>query len=476
MTLPDVVASRFLAPFVSVARMTFESLLPLLLSFLVGAVVGTAIAFLLKAGRGQRELLDATAQLSAARAGAQLEETRREELEARLEEARSGLSELGSQVAVAQEREVKAEQLIAALKQFSEQSKLELENRFKALAAEALAGSSRQFLDLAQERLKTSEERGRAELEQRKKAIETLLSPLRDTLGKLDEKTLLIEQARVDAYSRIDQQVQLLAQATQTLQDKTTSLTTALRSSQVRGRWGEIALRNVAELAGMTDHCDFEEQTTLSDGGRPDMIVNLPGGRKIAVDAKAPLTDYLEATEAIDEAAREAALERHVKALKGHVKALAARDYAEAIGSDLDLVVLFLPGDPFLSAAFSKDPDLQVEALRSKVLIATPTTLVALLRTVAIYWQQRSMAENADAIAAVARELYDRAAKLGVELDGVRKGLKSALDAYNRAVGTFDRRLIPMGRRLSELKVSEQTKRDLTAPEPIDEEPRRISE
>jgi len=138
--------------------------------------------------------------------------------------------------------------------------------------------------------------------------------------------------------------------------------------------------------------------------------------------------------------------------------------------------VLFLPGDPFLSAAFAKDPDLQVEALRSKVLIATPTTLVALLRTVAIYWQQRSMAENADAIAAAARELYDRASKFGVELEGVRKGLKSALDAYNRAVGSFDRRLLPMGRRLAELKVSEQSKRDLTAPEPIDEEPRRISE
>ena len=456
--------------------MTFESLLPLLLSFLVGAIVGAAVSFLLKAGRSQSKLLEATAELSAALAAAQIEEARREELQTQLEEARSGLSELGNQVAVAREREVKAEQLIAELKTFSEQSRAELENRFKALAAEALAGSSKQFLNLAQERLNTSEERARADLEERKTAIETLLSPLRETLGKLDEKTLLIEKARVDAYSRIDQQVQQLAQATQTLQDRTTTLATALKSSQVRGRWGEIALRNVAELAGMTNHCDFEEQTTVGDGKRPDMMVNLPGGRKIAVDAKAPLTDYLAASEATDEASREAALTRHVKALRGHVKALADRNYAASIGTDLDLVVLFLPGDPFLSAAFAKDPDLQVEALRSKVLIATPTTLVALLRTVAIYWQQRSMAENADAIAAAARELYDRASKFGVELEGVRKGLKSALDAYNRAVGSFDRRLLPMGRRLAELKVSEQSKRDLTAPEPIDEEPRRISE
>lgn len=461
---------------VSTDNMTFESLLPLLLSFLVGAIVGAAVSFLLKAGKSQSNLLEATGELSAARAAAQLEEARREELQTQLEEARSGLSELGNQVAVAREREVKAEQLIAELKTFSEQSRAELENRFKALAAEALAGSSKQFLNLAQERLNTSEERARADLEERKTAIETLLSPLRETLGKLDEKTLLIEKARVDAYSRIDQQVQQLAQATQTLQDRTTTLATALKSSQVRGRWGEIALRNVAELAGMTNHCDFEEQTTVGDGKRPDMMVNLPGGRKIAVDAKAPLTDYLAASEATDEASREAALTRHVKALRGHVKALADRNYAASIGTDLDLVVLFLPGDPFLSAAFAKDPDLQVEALRSKVLIATPTTLVALLRTVAIYWQQRSMAENADAIAAAARELYDRASKFGVELEGVRKGLKSALDAYNRAVGSFDRRLLPMGRRLAELKVSEQSKRDLTAPEPIDEEPRRISE
>jgi DNA recombination protein RmuC len=456
--------------------MPFETFLPFLLTFVMGAVVGAAVSSLLRAGRGQRELLEATGQLSAARAAAHLEETRREDLEGQLEEARSSLAELGSQVAVAEDREVKAEQLITELKTFSERSKKELEDSFKALAAEALAGSSKQFLNLAQERLKTSQERGRAELEERKKAIETLLSPLQETLLKLDDKTLQIEKARVDAYSRIDQQVKLLAQATQSLQDQTTSLATALSSSQVRGRWGEIALRNVAELAGMTAHCDFEEQTAIGDGKRPDMTVNLPGGRKIAVDAKAPLTDYLKATETTDETVRQAALERHVKALRGHVKELAARNYAQTIGSDIDLVVLFLPGDPFLSAAFSKDPDLQVEALRSKVLIATPTTLVALLRTVAIYWQQRSMAENADAIAAVARELYDRAAKLGVELEGIRKGLKSALDAYNRAVGSFDRRLLPMGRRLSELKVSEQSKRELVAPEPIDEEPRRVSE
>ncbi len=241
--------------------MPFETYLPFLLTFVIGAVVGAAVFSLLRAGRGQRELLEATGQLSAARAAAHLEETRREDLEGQLEEARSSLAELGSQLAVAEDREVKAEQLITELKTFSERSKKELEDSFKALAAEALAGSSKQFLNLAQERLKTSEERGRAELEERKKAIETLLRPLQETLLKLDDKTLQIEKARVDAYSRIDQQVQLLAQATQSLQNQTTSLTTALSSSQVRGRWGEIALRNVAELAGMTAHQALIERT-----------------------------------------------------------------------------------------------------------------------------------------------------------------------------------------------------------------------
>jgi DNA recombination protein RmuC len=225
----------------------------------------------------------------------------------------------------------------------------------------------------------------------------------------------------------------------------------------------------------MTEHCDFEEQTAIAEGKRPDMTVNLPGERKIAVDAKAPLTDFLAAAEATDEKQRNAALDRHVKALRTHVKALAGRDYAEALGSDLDLVVMFLPGEQFLSAAFAQDPDLQVEALRSKVLIATPTTLVALLRTVAIYWQQKSLAANAEAIATVARDLYQRAAKFGDDLERLGKGLGAALRAYNDAVGSFDRRLMPMGRRLEELKVSEQTKRDLAAPQPIEEEPRKLS-
>jgi DNA recombination protein RmuC len=268
--------------------------------------------------------------------------------------------------------------------------------------------------------------------------------------------------------------VKQLAQATQRLETGTTTLASALKSSQVRGRWGEVALRNVAELAGMTEHCDFEEQSTTDAGGRPDMTVRLPGGRFIAVDAKAPLSAYLDAVAATDEAARSVFLDAHVAALRGHVKALADRDYPAALAGGVDLVVLFLPGDPFLAAAFAKDPELQVDALRRRVLIATPTTLVALLRTVGIYHQQESLAKNAAQIAEVARELYDRGAKFGEDLGRVGKGLQSALRAYNDAVGSFDARFVPMARKLEELRVPDGAKREIDAPPTVDEAPRAL--
>jgi DNA recombination protein RmuC len=353
-------------------------------------------------------------------------------------------------------------------------SRRELEDRFQLLANEALRGNAEQFLALAKEKLATDRTEASAELSARKQAIEALLQPLAESLKRLDAKASEIERSRVDAYSRLDEQIRHLVQTTEALQSRTTSLTTALKGSRIGGVWGEIALRNIAELAGMTNHCDFEEQFTLADGKRPDMTVNLPGDRRIAVDAKAPLTAYLEAVEAADPKRRAEALDRHVKALRGHVRALADRNYAETLGREVDLVVLFLPGDPILSAAFERDPELQTEALRQKILLATPTTLVALLRTVAIYWQQSTVVENAEAIAAAARDLYDRASKFSEDLQRVGKGLKTALDAFNTAVGSYERRLMPIGRRLEEMDVAEQSRRQMQSLEPIDETPRQV--
>ena len=440
----------------------------LLLAFALGA----GVAWLLAAAAQGRRRLGLTERLSAAEAKAALEREIRETLESELEETQASLRELDRELAVARERQEASAKALEEQRGFVDSARKQLEDSFGSLAASALKGNTEQFLSLAEQSMATARERATADLDQRRQAIEALMAPFRERLDKIDARSAEIEKARVDAYSRIDRQVQLLAHATSALDEKATSLTTALKGSEVRGRWGELALRNIAELAGMTAHCDFEEQVVLDEGGRPDMIVNLPGRRKIVVDAKVPHTAYIESTEAVSPEKRDRALGRHVRDLRNHVRALAGRDYAVSLGAEIDLVVMFLPADSFLAAAFAKEPDLQVEALRSKVLIATPTTLIALLRTVAIYWQQHAIADSAREIAAAARELYDRAAKFGEDLSATGRGLKTALDAYNRAVGSFNHRLIPMGRRLEELKVSEQSRRDLGAPEIIEERPR----
>ena len=438
--------------------------------------IGALVAWIVATSRGRVEASRISAELgqraTAAEARADAEEQRRMAVESDLDAVTEARNELDRRMSAAQVEVRNANQQIEEQKRFIAESKKELEDSFKALSAAALEGSTKQFLELAEQRWKTTREEAGADLEKRKQAIETLLAPLTDTLKKLDTKTGEMEKERRGAYEGLKEHLAQLQSATATLQDRTTTLASALRGTQARGRWGELALRNIAELAGMTEHCDFEEQATTAEGGRPDMVVNLPDGRFIAVDAKVPLTGYLKAVEAADEEGRQAGLREHVQALRSHIKTLAARDYSAGIDGDVDLVVLFLPGDPFLAAAFSEEPELQVEALRSRVLLATPTTLVALLRTVAIYYQQRTLAESAREIADTARELYDRAAKFGDDLAKTGRGLKTAVDAYNSAVGSFERRFLPMGQKLENLKVTEQARRVLTAPDSLPDGPR----
>jgi DNA recombination protein RmuC len=435
-----------------------------ILWLLVGVAVGGVAAWLVLGRRA-----------AGATATAAAEAARREAAERELAAARASANEDAKRLGAADAKIEEARRIAAEQQAFVERSRAEMKATFEALAAAALSGSSEQFLKLAEQRLGAARTQAVADVDERKKAIETLVAPLRETLGKLETRTAEIEKARESAYSRIDEQVKALATATSTLTKDTTSLATALKgSSQTRGRWGEVALKNVAELAGMIEHCDFEEQETTVDGGRPDMTVRLPGGRLVAVDAKAPLAAYLDAAGATVDAERDRLLDAHVAALRGHVKALAGRDYAAALGADVDLVVLFLPGDPFLAAAFARAPDLQIEALRNRVLIATPTTLVALLRTMAMYHQQESLAKNAQQIAEAARELYERGAKFGGDLVKLGKGLHSAIAAYNAAVGSFDTRFVPMARRLEELHVPDSTKPALDVPAPIDEIPRAV--
>lgn len=411
-------------------------------------------------------------RLAGAEATAEAERTRRAATEGELRGVQELSAELDRRLAVSRERLESSQRALDEQREFLETSKSQLEVSFKALAAGALRGSTEQFLSLAEQRLKTSEESAAANLEEKQKAIESMLEPLGRSLETLARHNAEIEQTRAGAYSQLDEQLRTLQAATSSLSERATALTTTLKGSSGKGRWGEIALRNIAEIAGLSEHIDFEEQRTTKDGGRPDMTVRLPGNRLIAIDAKAPVKAYLEAAEATTETARKSALDRHVREVKAHVRALAGRDYAAALGAEIDMVVMFLPSDSLLSEAYSREPDLQIEALRSRVLLATPTTLVALLRTVAIYWQQRALAENAAEIASVAGILYERAAKFGAELAGVGKSLQGAIEAYNRAVGSFDYRLLPMARRLEGMKVAETSRRKVETPPIVDDVPR----
>jgi len=428
---------------------------------MLGAAFGTLVAVLWVRGSWARRVAGLESSLDG-------EERRRRELESLSQTLDAERSRLLQELAVARSELENRDSELASQQEFVEATKRDIENTFKALASNALEGNTRQFLELAEERLARTRSEAENDLEKRKQAIQSMLDPLKEALTKFEARTGDIEKARVNAYAQIDVQVRALAEQTVRLQEKTTSLDTALRGNQVRGRWGELALRNIVELAGMTEHCDFFEQQTIEGGGRPDMLVRLPGGRFIAVDAKAPLHAYLEAMETNSEKERAAALSRHVSDLRGHIRQLASREYAAGLEGSLDLVVLFLPGDPYLSAAYGRDPNLQTDALASRILITTPTTLVALLRTVAIYWRERSLAENAEEIAKGARDLYERVARFGQHLEKMGRGLASAVDAYNRAVASFEHRLVPLGNRLKDLRISGRGKRQLTAPRAVD--------
>ena len=445
----------------------------------VTLALGGAIAWVVATARERetraRAETELQARLSAETARAEHEAERRSALDQELARVNEARNELDRKISAAEVQIRTAQERLEEQKEFITSSRKEFEDTFKALSAAALEGSTKQFLELAEQRWKTSREEASADLEKRRQGIEAMLAPLKETLKNLDAKTAEIEKERRGAYDGLKVHLTHLQDATTTLQDRTTTLASALRGTQVRGRWGELALRNIAELAGMTEHCDFTEQTTTDEGKRPDMVVRLPEGRFIAVDSKVPLSGYLKAVEASDEEGRQAGLKEHVQAVRNHIKTLAARNYAESLEGDVDLVVLFLPGDPFLAAAFGEDPDLQVEAIGSRVLLATPTTLVALLRTVAIYHQHLVLAENAREIGEVAATLYDRAAKFGDDLARAGRGLKTAVDAFNAAVGSFERRILPMGQKLEALKVTEQTKRRLNAPQVLTEGPRIVS-
>lgn len=330
----------------------------------------------------------------------------------------------------------------------------ELSSRFAALSGEALRSNNEQFLRLAQEKLSQFQGQARAELGEREKAIEGLVRPIREALGKTEEQIRLIEKERQEAYGSLHRHLETMAGVQQTLQSETRNLVQALRRPEVRGRWGEMTLKRLAELAGMVAYCDFYEQESVAgDTGllRPDMVVRMPNGREIVVDAKTPLDAYLSAIEAADDASREQHLNRHARKVRERVQELTHKGYWQQFKNSPDFVVLFIPGEQFLSAAQDVDRTLLEDALQAKVVIATPTSFVALLRAVAFGWRQETVAEHAERIRELGETLHQRVCTFTEHLARLGKSLGSSVDHYNKAVGSLERQVLPSARRFTEL-------------------------
>ncbi|MBZ0090076.1 MAG: DNA recombination protein RmuC, partial [Thermoanaerobaculia bacterium] len=346
---------------------------------------------------------------------------------------------------------------------------------FQALAGRALTQNNQIFLDLARQNLETLQAGAQGDLEKRQQQIQHLLAPLQEQLARYEAGVRTLEVAREQAYGTLSEQVRSLASTQDRLQLETGNLVKALRAPQVRGRWGEMQLKRAVEFAGLVDHVDFVEQESIdTDAGRqrPDMIVRLPGGKQLVIDAKAPLAAYLDALEAKDEDVRKSLLVDHARQVRDHVRKLAAKSYWSQFENAPEFVVLFLPGETFFSAALEQDPSLIDDAFTESVVLATPTTLVALLKSVAYGWRQEKLADNAREIASAARELHDRMRVFTDHFAGVGKGLGQAIRGYNQAVGSLVGRVFPQGRRLEQLGAGAD--KPFTEPDPIDLAPREL--
>ena len=425
----------------------------LLAGLLLGIVIGAAIGYLFARGR-----LAAAAADASGRARAADERARAADERARMIERSAA------------ERAALVEGQLA--------------ERFQALSAQALDASTSRFLEVAEGRLQAANANASSELEIRRAAVEHLVGPLRETLARVEEQLRESDAARTRSHAALAEQVAIARQSSEQLRAQTQALVTALRRPEARGRWGELQLRRVVELAGMSARCDFDEQVAVAtpDGTmRPDMVVRLAGGKNIVVDSKVSLAAYLEAAEADDDDVRAARMDAHARHVREHVDRLAAKAYWAALSPSPEFVILFIPGEAFLAPALERDPGLLEYALSRKVHIATPTTLVTMLRTAQYAWQQAALADNARAVFDLGRVLYERISGLGRHVDRLGRALTTAVSTYNQAVGSLESRVLPSARRLNELGVVdgeltapalvEETARALSAPELIAAEP-----
>lgn len=423
------------------------------------------------------ELRTALAEEQVARASAEAQADRVPGLERQalaLREELSHARERAERLAMALEKDrAQAAEKLALL----DRAQAAMADAFKALSSEALQRNNESFLDLARTQLETFQQAAKGDLDLRQQAIGEMVVPVREKLDRFDQAIQSLEQARVGAYAELKTQVATLVDSQGQLRAETANLVRALRSPAARGRWGEIQLRRVVEMAGMLDHCDFFEQASV-DGGdqgrlRPDLLVRLPGGKTIVVDAKAPLEAFLDAVNAPDDATRVAQMARHARHIRDHMKGLGEKRYWGQFEEAPEFVVLFLPGENFFSAALEQDPALIEAGIDQSVIPATPTTLIALLRAVSYGWRQEKLAENAREISVLGKEMYERLAVMADHLQKLGKGLGSAVDCYNRTVSSLETRVLVTARKFKDLKAAPESA-ELPDLAPLDQAPRGV--
>jgi DNA recombination protein RmuC len=445
--------------------------LELWIGIVVGLFAGVAVGFLLRTRRDAGALADARlvegrlvdAQGSLARIGTQLEQATSSLAQSEADKAR-----LGAELEQARRSAAERDRALA-------EDRERLVGTFAKLSSEALQANSERFLTLADARLREAQEAAKGELGQRQEAISQLLVPMKDLLARYEAGLRQMELERKGAYSGLSEQVKQLTASQDQLKRETQNLVTALRAPQTRGRWGELQLRRVVEMAGMVAHCDFDEQVTTSgeDGRlRPDLVVHLPGGAHVVVDAKVPLDAFLRATEAEDEDTRQAHLVAHARQLRTHIDQLSKREYWRQFDPSPDFVVAFLPGDPLLRAAFEQDGELMEYAFARQVVITTPTTLIALLRTFAKGWRDEALAENARVVKDLGAELYERLRVLGEHFAKMHRSLTATVEAYNGAVGSLESRVLVTARRFPDLAVVGHDAREVPELYPVSSTPR----